>query len=30
MQKYFEAEKTLYPEGATCMEFLLRKLKQPQ
>lgn len=30
MQKYFEAEKTLYPEGATYVDFLLRKFKQPQ
>lgn len=28
MRKYFEAEKTQYPEGAAYMDFLLRKFKQ--
>lgn len=30
MQKYFEAEKALFPEGTTYVDFLLRKFKQPQ
>ncbi len=30
MQKYFEAEKALYPEGTAYVDFLLRKFKQPQ
>jgi len=30
MLKYFEAEKTLYPESAAYIDFLLRKVKQPQ
>lgn len=28
MRKYFEAEKTLYPEGTGYIDFLLRKFKQ--
>jgi hypothetical protein len=28
MRKYFEAEKSLYPESATYVDFLLRKFKQ--
>ena len=30
MLKYFEAEKTLYPESASYMDFLLAKLKRAQ
>lgn len=30
MQKYFEAEKALFPEGTTYMDFLLRKFQRPQ
>ena len=30
MLKYFEAEKAQYPESAAYIDFLLRKLKQPQ
>ncbi len=30
MIKYFETEKTLYPEGTTYMDFLLRKFKKTQ
>jgi len=30
MLKYFDAEKTQYPESAAYIDFLLRKLKQPQ
>lgn len=29
MIKYFEAEKTLYPESSAYIDFLLRKFKQP-
>jgi hypothetical protein len=30
MRKYFEAEKTQFPESAAYMDFLLRKFKQKQ
>lgn len=30
MLKYFEAEKALYPEGASYMDFLLAKFKRAQ
>jgi len=30
MLKYFEAEKALYPEGTTYMDFLMRKFQQPK
>lgn len=30
MLKYFEAEKALYPESASYMDFLLAKFKRPQ
>ncbi|WP_263770328.1 DUF4810 domain-containing protein [Propionivibrio soli] len=30
MLKYFEAEKTLYPEATAYVDFLTRKFKQPQ
>lgn len=30
MLKYFEAEKALYPESASCMDFLLAKFKRPK
>lgn len=29
MRKYFDDEKTLYPESAAYIDFLLRKYKQP-